>query len=151
MNIEGEEERDLSLRSAFSALGRCEFGQFDSFMGTSFFVLGMGFDGEDGDVGLVRPIGPEKPTRAGRVVLKIRLEDLDAVFAAQVLDFMGSEAVVLRVFRKVTECFDEFLEEFLILLIEVSHVIPRGEIQLKRLHFGDSHADLKWHRAAQPF
>ena len=72
----------------------------------------MGFDGEDGDVGLVRPIGPENPACTWGVVLKIGLEDLDAAFAAQVLDFMGCEAVVLWVFRKVTECLYEFFKNF---------------------------------------
>ena len=93
--------RTKSLRAAFSTLGRCKFGQFDPLVGASLFVLGMGFDGENRDVGLVRSIGPEKPPRTRRMVLKIGLENPDAVFAAQIFDFMGSETVVLRIFSKV--------------------------------------------------
>ena len=100
---------------------------------------------------LSRPIDPENPASTRGVVFKIGLEDLEAVFPAQVLDFMGSEAVVLRVFRKITERLDEFFEKLLFFFIEASRIAPGGEIQPKRFHLGDSHADLKWHRAAQPF
>ena len=54
----------------------------------------MRLDSKHRDVPRVGPVSPEDSSCSGRVVLEIGLENLEAVLAAQVADFMGGETVV---------------------------------------------------------
>lgn len=142
---------DGSLLSTFVAFRWGDFRQLDPLVGAAFRVFGMRLDGENRDVGLVRPIGPEQAPGTGCVVFKIGLEYLNAVFPAQILDLMRSEAVMPRIRSQVPQRFYEFFEEFLFLLVQPALKTAGREIQPKLIHLGDSHADLKWHKALQPF
>ena len=52
------------------------------------FIFRMRLDSKHRDVSCVGPVGPVDSACSGRVVLEIGLENLEAVFAAQVADLM---------------------------------------------------------------
>lgn len=52
------------------------------------FIFRTRLDSKHRDVSCVGPVGSEDSARSRRVVFEIRLEKLEAVFAAQVADLM---------------------------------------------------------------
>jgi len=105
----------------------------------------MRLDGEDCYFTLVWPISPKNSTCSRCPVLKIGLEDLHPILAAQFVDLVGGEAVVLWVGGESTQSLDQFLEQFLLHLTEGSAFVSRGEILPQCRHFRQAHSYCERH------
>jgi len=105
----------------------------------------MRFNCQDCDISFVRSIRPKHPARRRRVALKVRLKNLDPVFARQIVDFMRRQAVVSRILRKVAKRLDKFLEEPFLVLVQLGFLLAPGEVVLECLHLRHAHADLERH------
>src|SRR5437667_5868212 len=107
----------------------------------------MRLDGEDGYVSFVRAIRPEQSPRRGRIVFQIGLENLNPVFAGQVVNFVRSQTWMSRVLAQERQRFHQLLEKFLPLLVQLALLPARREVVPERLHLRQPHPDVESHSA----
>jgi hypothetical protein len=98
----------------------------------------------------LQDVSNPQPIKNGQLEEPCTSSPLQNVLLFQPALLVGPITVVPRVRCKMAARFDEFLEEFPLLLVQPALKTAGREVQLKRIHLGDSHPDLEWHHALQP-
>src|ERR1019366_3752010 len=119
--------------------------QLDALVSVAFLILQVRLDGQHADVTLVRSAGPEHPPDGWRVVFKIRLENLQPVFAGQVINFMRHRAFVPGICCQTAKSLDQLLEKLFFVLVQFSVLPANDKVVPERCHLRQPHADVKGH------